>query len=85
MEVVLGNFDVLLNVLLICHHRTHWNSTEYQMKHAFRSATTYRLHPEIPHPCSLASCVYSSVLAQVHNLLLVGWKSCHKHSFFCLF
>lgn len=66
---------VFFNVFLLCHHRTHWNSTEYRMKHAFRSATTCRLHLEIPHPCSLASCVYSLVLAQVHNLLLVGWKS----------
>lgn len=34
------------------------------MKHASRSATACRLHPEIPHPCKSASSVRPSVLAQ---------------------
>lgn len=51
-------------LVLIFLHRIHWNSTEYQMKHASRSAMACRLHPEIPHPCKSASSVRTLVLAQ---------------------
>ncbi|CAG07733.1 unnamed protein product [Tetraodon nigroviridis] len=55
--------------------RTLWNSTEYQMKRASRSATACRLHPEIPHPCRSASSVHTLCSGSVCKLLFSGWET----------
>lgn len=73
--MTLGILVFVLKFCSFCFHRTHWNSTEYQMKHVSRSATACRLHPEIPHPCRSASSVHTLFfLAQSASYSLVDEK-----------